>query len=296
MKRAIVAASFGVGDIRVKERCIDTLLADVRQAFGDRAACVRGQGEGQASPAGDGFEVVEAWTSAFLRKKMAREGYDYPSLVDVLEQLSAAGYSDVVIMPTHLTAGEEFQNKLVPAAREFAGRFDSLSLMEPVFAVRDAEDFAFLTADVLGLSELMPDEALVFMGHGSPHQHNPVYELLQQYVDSRGWRVHIGVVEPEDYPGKEDVLKRLAAHGVRKVYLRPLLLAGGSHALHDLAGDSPASWKSVLQAAGFSVRCSTKGLGEYAAFRRLYVQKLQRLAGLHSVSGHGGGISCGAGT
>ena len=271
MKRAIVAASFGVGDIRVKERCIDTLLADVRQAFG--------KGEAQASPDENGFEVFEAWTSVFLRKKMAREGYDYPSLVDVLEELAAAGYGDVVIMPTHLTAGEEFQNKLVPVVRDFAGRFGSLSLMEPVLAARNEEDFAFLTADVLGLSELMPDEAMVFMGHGSPHQHNEAYELLQQYIDRQGWPVHIGVVEPEDYPNKEDVLQRLTACGARKVYLRPLLLAGGSHALHDLAGDSPESWKSVLQAAGFAVRCSTKGLGEYAAFRCLYVQKLKALAG-----------------
>ena len=38
MKRAIVVTSFGVGDICVKERCIDTLLEDVRQVFGGRVA------------------------------------------------------------------------------------------------------------------------------------------------------------------------------------------------------------------------------------------------------------------
>lgn len=257
-KGAIVAVSFGVGDIHVKERCLDALLADVREAFRD-------------------FEVREAWTSSFLRKKMAREGSVYPSLEELLGELSGAGYEDVVVMPTHLTPGEEFQKKIVPGAEAFADRFASLQVMEPVFTVNEAEDFAFLTDDVLGLSGLAEDEDMVFMGHGSPHQHNPAYELLQQYADSRGWRMHIGVVEPDDYPNKADVLKRLAECGSRKVYLRPLLLAGGNHAIHDLAGDSPESWKSVLQGAGFAVRCSTKGLGEYAAFRRLYVQKLKKL-------------------
>ena len=46
-KGAIVAVSFGVGDIHVKERCLDALLADVRKAFRD-------------------FEVREAWTSSFF--------------------------------------------------------------------------------------------------------------------------------------------------------------------------------------------------------------------------------------
>ena len=277
MKRAIVVTSFGVGDICVKERCIDTLLEDVRQVFGGRVADAGtcGQDEGLSSPDDGVFEIFEAWTSVFLRKKMAREGHDCSSLVDVLEKLAAAGYDDVVIMPTHLTAGEEFQNKLVPAAGEFAGRFGSLSLMEPVFSVEEAGDFGFLTADVLGLSELADDEAMVFMGHGSPHQHNEAYELLQQYIDGQGWPVHIGVVEQEDYPNQQDVLKRLAERSVKKVYLRPLLLAGGNHATKDLAGEHPESWRSVLRAAGVAVRCSTRGLGEYKAFRELYVQKLK---------------------
>ena len=34
-KGAIVAVSFGVEDIHVKERCLDALLADVREASRD---------------------------------------------------------------------------------------------------------------------------------------------------------------------------------------------------------------------------------------------------------------------
>lgn len=267
MSRAIVAVSFGVGDSRVKARCIDPLLADLRRAFG-------GGAEPDAPLSGRGFEIAEAWTSSFLRKKMAGKGHEYADLAGALTRLLAAGCDEVVIMPTHLTPGEEFQRKILPAAKAFAGRFARLSLMEPVLTAETPGDFAFLTAEALGLSVLEPDEAMVFMGHGSPHQHNFAYELLQQYADGQGWPVHIGVVE-EDFPGFGHVLQRLKASRVKRVYLRPLLLAGGSHAAKDLAGDEPVSWKSRLTAAGFSLRCSVRGLGEYEKFRNIYIEKLR---------------------
>lgn len=274
MQRAIVAVSFGVGDSCVKARCIDPLLADLRRAFGGHGAEYAGawpENDGNDS----GFAVVEAWTSNFLRKKMAGAGHEYMDLAGALTRLSAAGCHEVVIMPTHLTPGEEFQQKILPVARDFAGVFDCLSLMEPVFTAKKPDDFAFLTAEVLGLADLAPGEAMVFMGHGSPHQHNPAYELLQQYADGQGWPVYIGVVEQEDFPGFEHVLHRLNSCGAKRVYLRPLLLAGGSHATEDLAGEGTGSWKSRLLAAGFSLRCSIRGLGEYAAFRNIYIEKLR---------------------
>ena len=90
MKKAIVAVSFGVGDIQVKERCLDALLADVREAFQD-------------------FEVYEAWTSSFLRKKMAREGYVYPSLEELLEELKKFDTEDVYII-----GGESIYRQMLP--------------------------------------------------------------------------------------------------------------------------------------------------------------------------------------
>ena len=90
MKKAIVAVSFGMGDIQVKERCLDALLADVREAFQD-------------------FEVYEAWTSSFLRKKMAREGYVYPSLEELLEELKKFDTEDVYII-----GGESIYRQMLP--------------------------------------------------------------------------------------------------------------------------------------------------------------------------------------
>ena len=259
MKQAIVVVGFGVGDAQVKKRCIDSLLEDLSRSFSED------------------YDIYEAWTSDFLRRKMAKEGYIYPNLAGVLENLKAQSYEIVAVMPTHLTPGEEWQKKIMPVLKEYEAAFPHLGFMEPVLAAASPEDFASITEDIqtfFQLEDLTAGEELVLMGHGSPHYHNPVYEYLQSFADKQKWPVHIGVVEPEDYPNQQDVIDRLLAKGCQKVYLRPLLLAGGNHATYDLAGEQEDSWKNRLSQAGLEVRYSTKGLGEYEAFRGLYVKKL----------------------
>lgn len=259
MKQAIVVVGFGVGDVQVKKRCIDSLLEDLSRSFSED------------------YDIYEAWTSDFLSRKMAKEGYIYPNLAGVLENLKAQSYEIVAVMPTHLTPGEEWQKKIMPVLKEYEAAFPHLGFMEPVLAAASPEDFASITEDIqtfFQLEDLTAGEELVLMGHGSPHYHNPVYEYLQSFADKQKWPVHIGVVEPEDYPNQQDVIDRLLAKGCQKVYLRPLLLAGGNHATYDLAGEQEDSWKNRLSQAGLEVRYSTKGLGEYEAFRGLYVKKL----------------------
>ena len=259
MNKAIVVVGFGVGDIQVKKRCIDSLLLDLTKTFGKE------------------YDIYEAWTSDFLRRKMAREGYIFPPLAEDLGDLQVKGYEMVAVMPTHLTPGEEWQKKIMPILQEYEQVFQQLGFMEPVLTAASPGDFLAIADDIKSffqLSDLAPDEDLVLMGHGSPHHHNVVYEYLQNFADEQKWPVHIGVVEPDDYPNQQDVLQRLKAKGCRKVYLRPLLLAGGNHATYDLAGDQEDSWKNRLGQAGLEVRYSTAGLGEYEAFRRLYIKKL----------------------
>lgn len=259
MKQAIVVVGFGVGDVQVKKRCIDSLLEDLSRSFSED------------------YDIYEAWTSDFLRRKMAKEGYIYPNLAGVLENLKAQSYEIVAVMPTHLTPGEEWQKKIMPVLKEYEAAFPHLGFMEPVLAAASPEDFASITEDIqtfFQLEDLTAGEELVLMGHGSPHYHNPVYEYLQSFADKQKWPVHIGVVEPEDYPNQQDVINRLLAKGCQKVYLRPLLLAGGNHATYDLAGEQEDSWKNRLSQAGLEVRYSIQGLGEYEAFRSLYVKKL----------------------
>ena len=170
MKQAIVVVGFGVGDAQVKKRCIDSLLEDLSRSFGED------------------YDIYEAWTSDFLRRKMAKEGYVYPNLAGVLEDLKAQDYKRVAVMPTHLTPGEEWQKKIRPVLKEYEGVFQRLGFMEPVLTAASPEEFAFIAEDIQAffqLEDLADGEELVLMGHGSPHYHNPIYEYLQSFTDKQ---------------------------------------------------------------------------------------------------------------
>ena len=180
-------------------------------------------------------------------------------------------YTRALILPTHLTAGEEYEAKIRAPYEAYRDRLADLRLAAPVLAGAE-DDPRVLTALLMDL-HVRPGEQLVLMGHGSPHRHNPVYDALQAHIDSEGLPIHVGVLEPSDTPRFDDVLARLRASAASEVLLAPLLLTGGRHVRQDLAGEQPDSWASRLRAAGFSVRVSMHGLGEYPAFRALYLAK-----------------------
>ena len=54
------------------------------------------------------------------------------------------------------------------------------------------------------------------------------------------------------------------------------MLVAGDHANNDMAGDSPNSWKSLFEAAGYEVICHLRGLGEYQGIREIYLEHLQK--------------------
>ena len=204
------------------------------------------------------------------------------SLAERLEELCRAGVREVYVQPTHLTPGEEYKNKILKEAEAFSSRFDVLKVGEPVFFCADGtenDDIAHGLAAIFSGLAAQAGEEMVLLGHGSPHRHNPAYTLLQQRADEEGLPVHIGVLEEADVPNFAMVLERLEKSGKKHVLLAPLLLAGGRHVRHDLAGEEDGSWKSRLQKAGFSVRLDRRTLGERAAFRRIYVEKVRCLIG-----------------
>ena len=256
MKRAILFTSFGVANEQARKSCIDAAAGRIKDAYPD-------------------FEVRQAYTSVFIKKKLARQGIQVDSLPEALERLQVEGFSHVLIQPGYLTAGEEYEKKVLQVAAKYQDCFEQLLISRPI--MERPEDGAAVLRVLQEIFSLAEGEELVMVGHGSPHQHNPAYENLQQLADKADFPLHIGVIEPTDTPAFGDVLARLQAKGVKKILLAPLLLSGGSHVNEDIAGAEPESWLNRLQAAGFCVRTNLRGMGEYPTFQQLYVQRLQEL-------------------
>ncbi len=257
-KKALLAVSFGTSHRDTLEKTIAAIEADLAAAFPER-------------------EVRRAFTSGMILRKLAREGTAIDSVPEALERLAAEGYSDVVIQPTHIMNGDEY-DKLRALSAPWEEHFGRVRFGAPLLTERG--DYQSC-ADAL-LAELpapREDCAVVLMGHGTEHHANAVYTLLEYLVHDRGRRdILIGTVE--GYPGFDEVLRRLEERTqVRRVELRPLMVVAGDHAKNDLAGDGGDSWKSRLQAVGYETGCVLRGLGEYPGIRALFVEHARRAAG-----------------
>ena len=60
-----------------------------------------------------------------------------------------------------------------------------------------------------------------------------------------------------------------------RIWLLPLLSLVGRHTLEDMAGASPESWKSRIEAAGWCCQPELRGLADDPAFIELWLDRLQ---------------------
>ena len=224
-----------------------------------------------------GYEVRRAFTSNNIRRILReRDGIEIDGVPQALEKLAEEGVKDVMIMPTHMLEGDEYDNKIVKAAEAYKDRFDSLKVGHALLT--NDEDYNMLI-DILRQSAEARDAAktaLVFMGHGTEHRANEGYAKLQRMIEARGIRnMFIGTVEAT--PTVEDIVQMVKKSGAEEVILSPLMIVAGDHATNDMAGDDPDSWKSIFESAGFTARCRITGLGSVYGIQKMIAAHCKEL-------------------
>ena len=246
MADAIILVTFGTADDSIREKIFGKLAQEIQEKF----------------PA---FEVRTAFTSHFMIKKLSVRGIFIQTPAEEISKLRADNFKRIILLPTHLTPSEEFDNKIKTCAAP------DIEIITPLFSEDCATDFdKKIFATILDCFKKSADEDLILIGHGSPHRHNPVYENLQRLT---GNRIHIGVIEESDTPNFSDVIKRLKISRAEKILLAPLLFNGGVHVTEDIAGDKN-SWLTRLAAPNYKIRVIKDGLGSFENFRKLYLEKL----------------------
>ena len=251
-KPVLLAVSFGSSFNETREANIDAIEADLQAAYPE-------------------YEVRRAFTSQIIIDILEeREGMEIDNIEEAMERLVADGVKEVVIQPTHVMPGFEYDDVMAVVA-EYADKFDSVKTGDPLLT--SDKDFDALVAAIAEETAVYNEEgtAVVFMGHGTHHEANGTYARLQKRLHAAGLTNYfVGTVEGA--PLVEDVLASVQATDAAKVVLLPLMIVAGDHANNDMAGDEEGSWKDVFTKAGYEVECVLKGLGEYAGARQMLVE------------------------
>ncbi|MGN0342536.1 MAG: sirohydrochlorin cobaltochelatase [Roseburia sp.] len=238
------------------------------------------------------WSVRRAFTSQIIINHIqARDGEKIDNVEQALDRAVANGVKNLVIQPTHLMHGAEY-DELMDAVAEYENQFESVKVAEPLLG-EVGSDATVINEDKKAVAQAITAEAVetagydsldaakeegvafVFMGHGTSHTAKVSYSQMQTQIEELGYaNVFIGTVEGEpEETACEAVIEAVKAAGYTKVVLRPLMVVAGDHANNDMAGDDEDSWKSLFTADGSftSVDTQIAGLGEIEAIQEIYV-------------------------
>lgn len=216
------------------------------------------------------YEVRRAFTAQTVIDILEeREGLEIDNVTEAMSRLVMDGVKEVVIQPTHVMPGAEYDDVMAEIA-VYADQFERFKVGAPLLT-EDADYDALIASLAEETAEYnVEGTALVFMGHGTHHDANSTYATLQEKLVDAGYTNYfVGTVEAA--PSLDDVLALVKDSGAKKVVLLPLMIVAGDHATNDMAGDEEDSWKTAFLNAGFEVECVLKGLGQYAGVQELIV-------------------------
>lgn len=250
------------------------------------------------------WSVRRAFTAQIIINHVqARDDEKIDNMQQALDRAVANGVKNLVVQPTHLMHGAEYDemNELLDRYKD---KFEGIAVAEPLLG-EVGDDATVINADKEAVAKAITAEAVktagyddvtaaaedgtafVFMGHGTAHVAKVSYSQMQTTMETLGYtNVFIGTVEgePED-TSCEAVIEKVKEAGFKKVVLRPLMVVAGDHANNDMAGDDEDSWLSQFKAADCfdSVDTQIAGLGEIGDIQQIYIDHAQ--AAIDSLNG-----------
>ncbi len=274
----------------------ELLVVSFGTSFNDsRALDIKGIEDALAAAFPD-WSVRRAFTAQIIINHVqARDGEKIDNVEQALDRAVANGVKNLVIQPTHLMHGAEY-DELKEAVDKYSDKFENVVIAEPLLgevgadatvinADKQAAAVALTAAAIQDAGFASLDEAdadgtaFVFMGHGTSHTAKVTYSQMQAQMDALGYKnVFIGTVEGEpEETACEAIIDAVAAAGYKKVILRPLMVVAGDHANNDMAGEEEDSWLSMFMASNNfdSVEAQIAGLGRLAEIQAIYTAHAQ---------------------
>ena len=251
--KAILTVSFGTSYEHALENSIAAIENDFAAVFPD-------------------YDVFRAFTCKRIMNLLSKRGIKTDSMDKALQMLIEAGYEEVIIQPTHLIRGGEY-DKLCSLTQEYKGRFPQFKLGVPLLdSHEDIKKICCFFHDRFH----QENSLLLLTGHGTRSVECTEYSDMNKMCSQLGYDdILVCTIQADNEI--DNVLAQLRSIGCQKAVLTPLMLTAGGHANNDMAGSQPDSWKSMLETAGVEVETIMKGMGEYSEIRAIYVEHLRRI-------------------
>lgn len=242
------------------------------------------------------WAVRRAFTAQIIINHIqARDGERIDNMEQALERAAANGVKNLVLQPTHLMHGAEY-DEMMDTLEQYRDKFETIAVAEPLLG-EVGNDATVINADKEAVAQAVVAEAVkaagydsreaaeaegvafVLLGHGTAHVAKVSYSQMQTQMENLNYNnVFIGTVEGEpEETACEAVIESIQAAGYRTVVLRPLMVVAGDHANNDMAGEDEDSWRSQFIAAGCfdAVTAQIAGLGGIEAVQQLYIAHTQ---------------------
>lgn len=270
----------------------EILVVSFGTSFNDsRVADIKGI-EDAIQKANPDWSVRRAFTAQIIINHIqARDNERIDNVEQALERAVKNGVKDLVVQPTHLMHGAEYE-ELMESVAAYKDKFTSVKVGEPLLG-EVGRDASVINADKEAVAKAVVAEtikeagfsdanaakeaktAFVFLGHGTSHTAKVSYSQMQTQMKELGYdNMFIGTVEGEpEETSCEEVIQAVSEAGYEKVVLRPLMVVAGDHANNDMAGEDEESWASMFKASGkfTTVDSQISGLGAIEAIQQIYV-------------------------
>lgn len=242
MKKAILLSFFGTTRLREHERVIDKFVNGFKKEFKD-------------------CDVEICFTSRIVKRILEKKGMSFNDECEAINKLKEAGYKDIRVVSTNIIPGKEYKK-----LRKISNRLTSPFISNAKDIMKHLEDMTSF--------ELKNDEEFIYVGHGTDHIADRIYEDIDDAFRAHNDKYHMMSIEGD--LDLDSVIENLSKD-TKTIYLRPFMLVSGVHMLEDIASDDEDSIKSRLEALGYEVKLIDKGLGEEDYFLNDCIEKVKAM-------------------
>ena len=254
----ILVTSFGTSYGNCRHITIGAIESDIDEAFAK-------------------YDVRRAFTSQTIIDHIQKDtGRHIDNFTEAMDKLVAEGVKEVIVQPTHLTDGYEY-NDIATALENYRSKFDKCGIGTPLLKTKD--DQKAVAQAIKNATKSREDEhtCVCLMGHGTEAEANKIYTEFQATLNELGYKNYF-VATVEASPSFDDVAAAAKQAGYTRAILRPLMVVAGDHANNDMADTgNDHSFASIMQASGFEVESIVEGLGQIEAVDEVYVQHTQEV-------------------